>query len=304
MRLIEINSSGNNLDEEVEIASEEAGAKVFRNIIEQKRIMKNLDIKKQKTADLCKELYDSMSESGRHIVNSAILDFIPEEMQKQNFGEYFTELMSKAKSLNDESLTLYKMAQFIYAKNVCSRQRDEDGSDIEYYYEDVEVLRAKLKSLQKKEKSIDKSFNLELDVCSLLSCELDVLTEGIGKKYDIDWKSLEVELDKNQMDVNSFFEDAVSQYIKCNSCEFLKKEKVCEQQEKYIGFLMFDKYSYGRFLARLLGVDEEKILNEIEITFFDDEFPFEKYYKKLSKDIQMHINNLIRNVYLVENLVE
>ena len=305
MHLIEINCPENSmLDEELEIDSAEVGAKVFRNIIEQQKVIGKSGYKKQKTADLCKELYDSMSEKNRHIVNSAILDFIPEEIQRQNFGEYFTVMMNNTSSFSGEPLTLYKIAQLIYAKNICLQTRGEVGTDMDYFYEDVEVLRAKLKSFQGKEKSTDKSNNLETDVSTIFSCESELLSEGIGIKYDINWEFVESQLEEQNIDVSIFFKNAVNEYVKCNSCEFKNGKNKCKQQDMYIEFLMYDKYSYAELLAKLLGVKFLNVLKRTEVTFFDDEFPFEKYYRKLSKEIQLHINNLIRNVYLIENLAE
>lgn len=292
MKLIELDKANLYNDEETfEFADSEKGARIFRNFIEKQKIFK-----KQKNPDLCIDIYYQLSTKGKYVVDNAILDFIPDDIREQHFGDYFSALLNETKDYSQKQMTLYTMAKYIAVRDLCP-MKDKNES----YSGTIATIRSHLASFQSKNKSQDDSWEIEEAVCDIFSCDIDVLKTGKGYRYDINWDYVLEQLPKRNMSAESFFDTIAEQYLECTNCS---NDNCCKVKKCYIHYKSLDKYSLAEFISGLLKIDLNNILLKSAITFLFEDFPFKKYYGKLSQNLQLHINNLICNIYTMEHSIK
>lgn len=248
---------------------------------------------KQKNTDLCKILYNELPERYQSIINQAIDDLLPQEIKQQHFGKYLQYMVESLKDFNGKQISSYQLATFLYAQRECLNKREITSDSDDYT---IENIHSKLKSFYSKSKSMESSDSLELDLCDLLCFDASILDTGQGFVHRLNHEKIAEILEKRGIDSAEFYAEVVRQFVECSTC---KSHNNCEVKGKYIESKQFDYIGIGKKISEILHIELEEIIEDSYIIIEPESYPWEKYYCKLSKEHQMHINNLIRNLCMM-----
>lgn len=247
---------------------------------------------KQKNTDLCKILYNELPERYQSIINQAIDDLLPQEIKQQHFGKYLQYMVDSLQDFNGKQISLYQLATFLYAQQACLEERG-----IRSYSEDcIDDIHSKLKSFYNKSKSMESAESLELDLCDLLCFDASILNTGQGFLHRLNYKKIAEILEERGIVSAEFYAEVVGQFVECSTC---KLHNSCDVKGKYIESKQFDYIGIGEKISEILHIELEEIIEDSYIILEPESYPWEKYYCKLSKEHQMHINNLIRNLCMM-----
>lgn len=271
-----------NDDYNLEITDPQIASTVFNIYLKEKGQSVN---KKDRILNDYKRLYDTLPKEKKYVVNNLIKNLISKDYLQQNFGAILSQI------LEDKNVTTYELAKLLYGKSSCDEYHGIENE----YSTTLEDLRSLLENFKKIQKPQDKSITLILDLCDVLSVELDLLTTGVGVIYDIDEEKILTILKEKELDIDKFFNDILKELLKCSRC---KRDGVCDWQEQYIRFMQSNKVGLGELIAKKLGVPSDEIIIEDERIFELEEFPLERYFSKLKTPEQRAVKKLISDLHI------
>ena len=252
-----------------------------------------LNKKNEKDNKLYWQCYDELSENGKFIINQMLLEFLPEAKKDSLFGEHYKFLLANIYDYNSKPINTYHIAKNISVKRQCfSKRKLQQG-----FEQNIHELTKLLNRFEKQSKTHEDN-PLTEEIATLFSIDLDVLTKGYGKEYEIDLENIKKIASEKNMNMDEVYEQLGSKFLECTLCNYKQN---CTYSNDYIEYQIFDKKGQGKALAEILGVSENEIFIEHLIELRTNQPIFEIYYNKLNNQGKQYIHKLIETIYWTEN---
>ena len=184
--------------------------------------------KKKMETEYIDNLYQKLNNREKYLVNEILNGYLTEKQRTAFHGQRLAEVIQRYNEKYDENVTVYTLARIIdnyqssSLDNSYSSEEDLEKIDYEKY---KSAMRKLLNTYCTKENEV-----LKL-LCGYLCISTDVILEGKGKEYFINYEKLKKIIDNEGIDVEEF----IKQHVEINFNEDMEGDKkVKKDYEKYI----------------------------------------------------------------------